>query len=119
VTRFAEHTDPPARRSDQGLVALAAVAGVLLAWGAFALLPFIEDDDLTGFWIRLAVGIGVAIATFWATSEQHWLLATFLALAWCITPVAHGWAWAQVLYIVLAVWAFVRFIANIMTGRDG
>lgn len=116
MTPFAERTQPPARRSEQGLVVLAVVAGLLLAWGAFALLGFTEDDELTLFWIRLAAGIAIAAATVWAAARRKWLALTFLALAACITPVGEGWTWVQLLYIVIAVWGLAKVFNSIVHG---
>jgi|GEM_PF-2315221 len=101
----------------RGPLALAGIAGCLLAWGAFALLQYTDDADLGLFWIRLGVGIAVAIATVWAAWRETWLLTTFLALACCITPVGERWTWVQLLYIALAIWALVKFLADVMTGR--
>jgi hypothetical protein len=118
VTRFAEHTIPQARRSDQAASALAVCAGLLLAWGAFSLLGSTEDKDLTMFWVRLAAGIALAGVTVWAAVTRKWLATCFLAFACCITPVAASWTWVPLLYVVLAVWALVKFLAEIMTGRE-
>jgi len=89
-------------------VIVALVAGCLVAWGAFSLLGYIEDADLAAFWLRLAAGIVLAGVTVWAASAQRWLLTCFLALACCITPVAGGWTWVQLVYIALAVWMLAR-----------
>ncbi|MGC4174386.1 hypothetical protein [Demequina sp.] len=105
------------RAGNWGPAALAVISGSLLAWGAFTLLQFMEDDELGGFWVRLGVGIAVAAVTVWAAWRQHWLATTFLALACCITPVGAGWTWVQLLCIALAVWTFVLFIADIMRGH--
>lgn len=110
--RFAE-----ARRSDQGLVVLAVASGLLVVWGAFALLQYTEDEDLTLFWIRMAAGVAATAATVWAAVHARWLLTAFLALACCITPVGQGWAWVQLLCVVLAVWALARFFGDAMRGN--
>jgi len=107
-----------ARRRAWGPLALAAVAGCLLAWGAFALLEYTDDQDLALFWVRLGVGIAVAAATVWAAWNEHWLATTFLALICCITPVGDSWTWVQLLDICLAIWALVKFLAGIMSGRN-
>lgn len=106
------------RRRDSGPFALAVVAGCLLTWGAFALLKYTDDAALGLFWTRLAVGIAVAATTVWAAWSKHWLATTFLALACCITPVGERWTWVQLLYIALAIWALVKFLAGVMSGRN-
>lgn len=98
---------------------VAIVAGLGLAWGAFALLPYIEDDDVTAFWLRLSLGIAIAAATVWAAAREHWLATAFLALACCITPVAAGWTWVQIVYIALAVWALAKVFNGLVGGRAG
>lgn len=106
-----------ARRGGWGLLALAIASGSLLALGAFSLLLYTDDGELTRFWLRLALGIALAAGTVWAAATRRWLATAFLALASCTTPVASTWAWTPLLCIVLAIWALVKFLTDTFHGR--
>lgn len=106
-----------ARRWERAALGVAVAAGLLMAWGAFAMLPYIRDEDIPMFWFRLAIGIASAAVTVWAAAREHWLAFGLLALVCCITPVAAGWAWVQFLYIALALWALAKVFQSLVSGR--
>lgn len=111
-----------ARRRDDDIpwapFALAIVSAILLAIGALLLLDYTDPDARAAFAVRVVVGLGVAIVAVWGVATRHWLITAFAALLSAVTPTAEGWAWAQMLAIVLAVWALAKVWGDIVSGRN-